>query len=71
MAVYKLRCEIEYPDTPGGLETGNDVIDAVLASQPMSLAGSVDLHLCRHDEDPLLPCESPVRSASWGGDLHA
>ncbi|MHB1001901.1 MAG: hypothetical protein ACYC27_21890 [Armatimonadota bacterium] len=71
MAVYRLRCDIEYPDTPEGLAAGNAVIDVAASSSGSSVSGSADLHLCRHDEDPPAPCDPAVRSESWGGGGYA
>lgn len=71
MAVYRLRCEIEYAGTPEGLMAGNAAVDAIMGLRDASIACFADLHLCRHDEEPAGVCDPYIRNESWGGGDHA
>lgn len=66
MAVYKLVCEIEYPDTPEGLSAGMSAIGELNADRETSVSGSMNLHRCGHDENPTAVCEPYIVNDSWG-----
>lgn len=65
MAVYRLTCDIEFPDIPDGLSASIAAADALIASG--SSAGTVGLHLCRHHEAPTGSCDSYLIDEAWGG----
>ena len=44
-----------------------DALEFVAAVKPYCVAGRVNLHLCRHDEN--MPCDAPEQIDSWGEGL--